>query len=1069
MCKKKKWYKVLLLLAIIKSIILMDYSAVIAQNLRVITGKVFDAKSNETLPGVNIKIKGGNLSTMTDVNGNFSIKAKNTDVLVFTSLGHETIETTVGARTQIRVNLELTTNSLQEVVVIGYGAQKKEDLTGAVGIVKVEQLEAAPVMSFEQALAGRIAGVQVSSSDGQPGDGMNITIRGAGSLTQDTSPLYVVDGFPNEHFDPASLNMNDIESINILKDASAIAIYGARASNGVVVIETKKGKVGKPVITYNGSFGIQEITQRVDMMNSYEFVKYQIERSSSYKASYTPADLDPNHASYDPEGRTLESYRDIKGVDWQDKVLRTGKTYINNIAIRGGTGGTRYSISGSIFNNDAIFINTGQDRYQGRIALDQDINKKISAGINLNYSQRSYYGSQAAVGSSASAVSSYLLYSVLGYRPVTGRIDYTEENLSDDILDDDIDLLNDYRVNPVLDISNEYDKKMLGNLVGNAYLTFKINKNFTFKTQGSINSLTNNREYFYNSETRRGNERYPGNVRGQWGGKNYSESFIWSNENTLTYKNTFNKKHNVEGLLGFSNQKGISKSGNFVAINTPDENLGIDGLGKGEAYTIGGVTSDYTLQSYFGRANYNYQSRFFLTATFRADGSSKFPSENRWGYFPSGAFAWRMSKEKFIKDIKVIYDAKLRVSYGLTGNNRVSNYAPLSIVDFSQSAASYSWGNAAPILGAYSVSPGNGNLKWETTEAFDIGYDLSLFKNKVELVFDYYTRTTKDLLLYANMPYHTGYDRVYKNIGSLRNNGLEFSLNTINIDNKNFKWQSNFNISFNRNKILSLTDGENLMQSIVSWNQNFINTPLYISEVGQPAGQMFGYIWEGNYQYSDFEDDGSGVYTTLKPGIPVNNPDGSAVSPGDIKYRDLNGDGIINDSDRTIIGRGTPIHSGGFYNDFSYKGFKLGVLFQWVYGNDILNANKIMFEGAPVNNLNQFASYANRWSPENPTNENYRTGGQGPVSRYSTKYIGDGSFIRLKTIELGYYLPKKLLSKHKITSLGVTLSAQNLFVWDNYSGFDPEVSTRPSVLTPGFDFSAYPQARTVVMGLKMGF
>ena len=537
-----------------------------AQQVKTVTGKVYDSKSNETVPGVYVRIKGASVSTVTDVNGAFSIRAKNTDVLVITSIGYETAEITVGARTQIAVNLILSTNSLQEVVVVGYGTQKKEDLTGSVGIVKTEQLEAAPVMSFDQALAGRIAGVQVSSSDGQPGsEGVNITIRGAGSLTQNTSPLYVVDGFPNEHFDPGSLNMNDIESINILKDASAIAIYGARASNGVVVIETKKGKVGKPVVTYNGSFGTQEIVQRMDMMSPYEFVKYQIERSSSAISRYTPGDLDP--ANPDPAKRTLNDYKNIEGVDWQDKVLRTGRTFIHNLGIRGGSAGTKYSISGSIFNNDAIFINTGQDRYQGRVAVDQEINKKLTAGINLNYSQRSYFGSQASVaGGSTSAVSSYLLYSVLGYRPVTGRADYTEEDLLDAIVDDDIDLNNDYRVNPVLDISNEYDKRTLGNLVSNGYVTYKIDKNFTFRTQGSINNQTTNREYFYNSQTRRGNEDYPGNVRGQWGGKSYAERFTWSNENTLTYKNSFNKKHAVEGLLGFSNQKSVNKTGGYIGI-----------------------------------------------------------------------------------------------------------------------------------------------------------------------------------------------------------------------------------------------------------------------------------------------------------------------------------------------------------------------------------------------------------------------------------------------------------------------------------------------------------------------
>lgn len=1055
MDKKKKWCKIILMALMANSIVLFNCTAVFAQAVKTITGKVFDAKTNETLPGVSVKVKGTKVAVITDVNGAFSIKAKNTDALVFSSMGYEETETSVGTKTQIMTYLNLSTNSLKEIVVMGYGSQKKEDLTGSVGIVSVEQLQAAPVMSFSQALAGRIAGVQVGSSDGQPGaEGINIVIRGAGSLTQSTAPLYVVDGFPNENFDPASLNMNDIETINILKDASAIAIYGARASNGVVVIETKKGKIGAPQVTYNGSAGIQQILKRMEMMSPYEFVKYQIELGKPGR--------------YLDNGKTLDDYAGIQGVNWQDQVLRTGKTYINNLAVRGGSAGTKYSISGSIFDNDGIIINTGQKRYQGRVSVDQDINKKITTGINVNYSQRNYYGSQAAVGSSASAVSSYLLYSVLGYRPITGRTDYTDEDMANDIVDDDIDLLNDYRVNPVLDVKNEYNKQISGNLLANGYLNYKIGRNFTFRAQGSINDITSNREYFYNSNTRRGNEKYPGNTLGQWGGKTYAETFIWSNENTLTYKNTFNKNHNVEGLLGFSNQKSTSKSGGFIGINVPDESKGIDGLGAGEGYTISGTSSYYTMQSYFGRINYNYLSKYFFTGTFRADGSSKFAPGHKWGYFPSGAFAWRMSKENFMKNIKPIYDAKLRISYGLTGNNRVPNDVWHTLIDFSQSAASYSFDNTSPILGAYMPNLGNVNLKWETTKAFDLGYDLSLFKNRVEIIFDYYNRTTRDLLLNASMPTSTGYSSAYKNIGSLRNSGIELSINTINFDNKKFKWESNFNISFNKNKILGLAEDENLRLQNVSWNNSYVNTPLYIAEVGQPVGQMFGFVWEGNYQNSDFIDDGSGVYTTLKPGVPVNNPSGTAVKPGDIKYRDLNSDGVIDDNDRTIIGRGTPIHTGGFYNSFTYKGLKLGVLLQWTYGNDIMNANKIMFEGTTATNLNQFASYINRWTPDNPTNDNFRPGGYGPQGRYSTKYIEDGSFLRLKTIELGYYLPKKILSKWKITSLGLTASAQNLWVWSKYKGFDPEVSTRSSVLTPGFDFSAYPQARTVVLGLKMG-
>lgn len=607
----------------------------------------------------------------------------------------------------------------------------------------------------------------------------------------------------------------------------------------------------------------------------------------------------------------------------------------------------------------------------------------------------------------------------------------------------------------------------MNDLVSNVHFSYKIGRYLTFRAQGSINTRTDNREYFYNSQTRRGNEINPQNARGQWGGKNYSERLTWSNENILTYKRAFEKKHNVEGMVGFSNQKSSVKSGSFIGINAPDESLGIDGLGQAEAWTIAGTSSHYSLSSFFGRTNYNYRSKYLFTATLRADGSSRFPKGNQWGYFPSGAFAWQLKREPFMKNIKQIHNAKVRVSWGMTGNNRVGDFSAYDMMPFQQ-GASYSWGNSSPTMG---VIPrlGNPDLKWEATEQLDLGLDLSLFKNKVEFVFDWYSRTTHDLLLNANMPRHTGYTTVFKNIGTLRNRGVEFTLKTQNIRNKTFRWESNFNITFNRNKVLSLTEGENIWLETVSWHSSFSAIPLYITEVGQSAGQMYGYIWEGNYQYEDFVGGREGNQSQLLAGIPANNATEAAVRPGDIKYRDLNGDGIIDDSDRTIIGRGMPIHTGGLYNSVSYKGVRLGVLLQWVWGRDVFNANRMLFEGGSTGNLNQFASYANRWTPEYQTNQHFRAGGWGPGGRYSSRTVEDGSFLRLKTIELGYSIPKKYLGKYRISALTLNASAQNLLTWTRYTGFDPEVSVRSSVLTPGFDFSAYPQARTMVFGARLNF
>jgi TonB-linked SusC/RagA family outer membrane protein len=1021
--------------------------------VKTVTGKVYDGQTNELLVGVSVKVKGSSLVAATNSEGAYSIKCKDNDILIFSYVGYQNQEIAVNKRITINATLKNDSRLLNDVVVVGYGEVKKSDLTGSVGVLDVAKtIEKAPVMSLDQALAGRIAGVQVSTSQGQPGkEGINIVIRGAGSLTQSTSPLYVIDGFPNEYFDAGSLNINDIESINVLKDASAIAIYGARGANGVIIVETKKGRAEAPVVTYNGSQGYQQIWQRMEMMDSYEFVKYEIERGFG--------------ANYLTNGRTLESYRDIEGVDWQNQLFRTGKVGIHNIAVRGGTAQTKYSISASIFNNDAVIINTGSNRYQGRLSVDQTLSKKFRTGVSLNYSANSYFGTDASITNRDQAsVTSYLLYNTLGYRPVTGRTDFSEDDLLGSLIDSDINTNNDYRVNPILSTNNEYNKTWNNTLFANAYVTYNITKGLTFKTTGTVNVNDANREFFYNSFTAQGNPANPGNTKGQWGGKQSTDRYIWSNENTLNYKKKLGTDHNIDALVGFSAQKTNMKTAGFTSINVGNELLGINGLASGTPFALVNSAAENTLLSYLGRINYDYKSKYLLTVSARADGSSKFSANNKWGYFPSGALAWKLSSEPFMKNVKVISDAKLRVSYGLVGNNRVDDY-PYQDQLTQAVDASYSWNNASPTLGTLISRLGNEDLTWETSKQLDLGLDLSFFKRRVEMIVDVYRKDTRDLLLNAAMPKFTGFSTAYKNIGAIRNQGLELTLNTINIKKENFSWETNFNISFNQNKVLALSGETNRLETI-QWNQAYTNSPLYITEVGQPAGQFLGYIWEGNYQYADFDETAPGVYL-LKSAVPTNGNTRASIKPGDIKYRDLNGDGTVDDKDKTIIGRGTPIHTGGLSNIFRYKGFDLNVFFQWSYGNDLINANRLMFEGTSLNLLNQFATYTNRWTPENQNNDQYRTNGYGPTGRYSTKVIEDGSYLRLKTLSIGYNIPAKFLSKYKVKNVGLTMAAQNLFTWTNYTGFDPEVSTRNSVLTPGFDYSAYPNARTVVFGINV--
>lgn len=1021
-----------------------------------ISGTVKD-KNGQPLPGVSIRLKGTSVAVVTDINGKYRIAvADQKSMLVFSYIGFRESELTIGNRTEINITLQDDQQTLNEVAVVGYGTVKRKDLTGAVGKADISEMVKAPVASFEDALAGRVAGVQVSSNQGQPGSANEIVIRGANSVTQSNSPLYVIDGFPIEDPSNAALNPQDIASIDVLKDASATAIYGSRGANGVIVIETKKGINGKTAVSYNGSLGFQQITKKMDMMNAYEFVKIQQEIDPTLTAQQYFADRD------------LESYRNEKSYDWQDQIFRTAPLQIHNLSISGGNSQTKYMISGSIYDQDGIIINSGFTRYQGRFSIDQVLSPKIKVGLNTNYSVLRNYGQIASDPGSSGSASSYLLYSVWGFRPVTG--DGTD--LTGDLLDPDISVTNDFRVNPVISTSNELRQDKTRNLTANAYLSYAINDNLTLKITGGVSNRMIRGDAFYNSLTSKGTPLIPTNTRGSYGIIANEETNNWLNENTLTYKKKIGN-HSFDVLGGFTLQGRSLNSYGLTATNVPNESLGLSGLDEGTPYANVSLQSENKLASAIGRVNYNYKSKYLLTASYRADGSSKFASGNKWGYFPSGAFAWRMSSEQFMQKLSFISDAKFRVSYGLTGNNRVNDYATYASLSFLPVnplltlTNNYSFNNATPGKGVIPSTLPNESLKWETTSQLDLGYDLSLFKNRINIVADVYKKVTTNLLLNANVPYTTGYIKALKNIGKTENSGLELSLSTVNIQTKAFTWSSNLNISFNRNKLLALADNQQTLLSTINWETAYATTPLYLAEIGSPMAQFYGFKWDGVYQYDAF-DKVNGVYT-LKADQPYYGASRTAIQPGDIKYTDINGDGKVDDNDRTVIGNPLPKHTGGFSNTFAYKGFDLGVLLQWSYGNDVLNANRIIFEGNALNyrNLNQYASYSDRWTPENQSSTLARVGGQGPKGVYSSRVIEDGSYLRLKTVSLGYAIPQQYLRRLKVNRVYFSVSGQNLLTLTGYSGMDPEVSVRNTALTPGFDYSAYPRAKTLTFDLKI--
>lgn len=1027
---------------------------------KLIRGAVTEAPAGLPLPGVSVRVKGTGTGTTTSSSGTYSIQAKSTDVLVFTFLGLKPQEVTVGTKTTINVSLSSDATSLSEVVVIGYGTVAKPDLTGSVGVVDVEDMSKAPVSSFADALAGRVAGVKVNAVDGQPGGQPNIVIRGAGSLTQSTSPLYVIDGFPVENPDPSSLNPEEIESMTVLKDASSTAIYGSRAANGVILIQTKRGKVGKPVVTVSSSLGFQSPPKPVDLMSPYEFVKYQSELNPNTVTTLA-------YFGYDPElgrMRTLEDYRNMPGVNFQDYVLHTGAVQIHNLALRGGTEQTKYSISGSLFDNNGTIVNTGFNRYNGRVTIDQTISKKIKAGITGNYTGMTKFGQVINQGPVTTGNPTSLVFArTWMYRPVAPL---ATDNLLEDLADDESVTSSDHRVNPFIDLENQHQYDRTSLVEANGYISYDLTKDLQFKSNAGIRHNKLNQERFFNSKTSQGSLTNPGNVNGINGSVRNILTQYFSNENTLNYKKTFNKDHTITGLGLFSINSTRRTDDGYSGRLLPNENLGIDGLDEGVAFNPISSATKNTMVSYATRWDYNYKSKYIITGTFRADGSSKFV--DHWGYFPGAALAWNMQKEAFFtKAFPAVSTSKLRMSYGSNGNNRVGDFA--TYPELNQVLDGYAFNNSAPIGAIYVSAVGNPSLKWEKVNTLDLGYELGLFKDRVSLEADLYRKTTEDLLLNATLPPSTGFSSAVKNIGKLRNDGIEFSLNTVNISTKDFSWESNFNISFNRNKVMALTRGQQSLPTNATYVSQF-NRPLYLAEIGKPAGMMIGWIWEGNYQYSDFDETSPGVYV-LKANVPTNGSPRNGILPGDIKYRDMNGDGIMNEADMTFIGRGQPIHTGGFSNNFAYKGLSLNVFLQWSYGNDIYNANRLLLEGNSNGYalINQFASYANRWSPDNQTNANYRTRGQGPIGWHSSRVVEDGSFLRLKTVSLNYSIPSRLIKSAYLSNLSVNVAAQNLATWTKYSGMDPDVSARNNVLSPGYDYSSYPNAPTVVFGLKASF
>ncbi len=1048
--------------------ILFSITATFAQVL--VKGTVMD-DSGMAVPGASIQLKGTTQGTITDFDGKFSISVPNKKaVLVVSFIGYATLEQQVDASKPMTLVLKEDSELLEEVVVVGYQEVKMKDLTGSVAKADMKELLNTPVGSFDQTLGGRIAGVNVTSSEGQPGGTMNIVIRGNNSLTQDNSPLYVIDGFPVE--DPAiasTINPADIESMDILKDASATSIYGARGANGVVIITTKKGKIGKAQLTYDGSVTLHHVSRTIPMMDAYEFVKLQAEAYPVSIANPTGGYL----MEYEGKQWTLDDYRNIYQYDWQDEVMRTAWQHNHNIRLTGGTDGVRYNASASYYNQDGILLNSGYERFQMRAntLIKRD---KLDISLTTNYSRSIQTGSTPSASSYSGMNNLY--YSVWGYRPVTYP-NKSMDALLNDVMDDAIDSSNDYRFNPIRSLKEEYRKAYINNLQLNGYVSYEFMKGLKLKVSGGYTYDARKNDQFNNSKTRYGGPTSTDKVNAQ---VIRNERLTWLNENTLTWQTNIKKRHFFNTLVGITFQNSDYEYYSIKATHLPNESLGMAGLSEGTLSSSSSVKSSWAMMSYLASLKYNYKSKYYATASFRADGSSKFSKKNRYGYFPSGSLAWNFMEEKFMKPFKnVLESGKFRLSWGLTGNNRIGEYdyyALLAMLKDRQGdyvsngsipSGVYPFDNNMGSVGIVPISLPNEDLKWETTEQWNLGLDLSFLAGRINVTADLYRKTTRDLLLDASLPLSSGYYSATKNIGKVRNDGLELSLSTLNYDAHGFRWSTDFNIAFNKNKVLELAENQYALTSAARFDQSYNSQPSYIAKVGMSMGMMYGYLYEGTYKYDDFIRSGNSY--TLKSNVPHFASE-SNTQPGMPKYKDVNADGVIDSRDRTIIGRGLPVHTGGFTNNFAYKGFDLSVFFQWSYGNDIMNANKLFFEnGAYKKDLNQYASYADRWTPENPESNMPAATKSSSNNVISSRIIEDGSFLRLKTVTLGYTLPKAAITKAGLSNARVYLAAQNLWTWTNYSGYDPEVSVRNSALTPGLDFSSYPRAFTFSLGVNLGF
>jgi TonB-linked outer membrane protein, SusC/RagA family len=1049
----------------------------------VISGQVVSAEGRQAIAAVSITVKGSGKGTTSGGDGRFTLSNVHPeDSIVFSSIGFNSITLPATALlpggninafskhiakntgNNLIVILSPSNSQLDDVVVVGYGTMRKGDLTSTISTVKGKDLAIAPVSSAAEALTGRVAGVQVTTQDGSPGSDVDIKIRGGMSITQDNTPLYIIDGFASD-VGLRGVAASDIESVEVLKDASATAIYGARGANGVILITTKGGKKGKTVISYNGYASFRKLPRKIDVLSTPQYLNLQYEMAQ--RAGGTTYDnFLNNYGNYADFGTNFAG----RNIDWQDVMFgRTAVGQNHDFMISGGDQNHSFMLSYSRNYEDGILINTNNKRNNVRFKYDQKLTRKLDMSANILYYENKKKGDITAGNT---------LQNTLLYRPVAG-VAYTEQELQDAIDDPVSNSLRNPKVTQQSQTRLATDRVLTGNLS----LVYKFNKEFSFRTLASV-TYTNERDDSFDDQ----NSSAAASRGGPFGSQRYGESLRWQNTNTFAYQKKW-ADHSINALLG--NEQIFNEGRSLSAENRqfPVDNFGIYDLSLGSLpqKPVSSYQQD-GLVSFFGRLFYGYKDKYLVTASLRADGSSKFAKQNRFGYFPSVSAAWRIDQESFMNAINAVNELKLRISYGKAGNNRIGNnrYSSIFTTD---------WYANGPLEIPTLVPTvlANPDLKWETITSSNVGLDFSLLRNRISGSIDAYQNTTRDLLLTANIPSTTGYTTQTRNVGATRNRGLEITINTVNVNSNDFRWSTSFNISFNRNKVLSLATGnENDYMLFKSGVGSYIED--YLVKVGEPVGLIYGYVYDGFYGVDDFDatyDATTDRYTyALKNDVPsLSSLTRTTFQPGSTRYKDTNGDGLITPDDRTIIGHAYPKHFGGINNTFTYKNIDLSIFMNWVYGNDVLNYTYARLLGTYQSNQNQAAALANRFTyldangqfitePKalaalNANAQKHAAATAGPESNITltqSEFVEDGSFLRINNITIGYTIPASISKRIGISHFRVYATGYNIHTFTHYSGFDPEVNKRPNGgLTPGIDWSAYPRTRSMVIGVNVNF